>query len=392
MIYTLIFLYLLIGSFYFDLFGQGRKSSNALSIKFIYFVLFLVAALRYRLAPDSVAYDYYVRVEVVEFYQLSLEYLFGQRFQPIWVLISALAKSLGGYLFLQAFISFLVLYTVFKFVKRYTAYTHFATLVFYIVFYHYFTMEILRESLAICLFLWAVMYSHKSHVVAFALIATCFFVHKFAVVSFPLYMIIYLRMNVKSVIAASGSLVLLMFVLKDPIQMIQYYYSAIMTVNFSNYEVLEGMSTAGYAYNLLKVIFPTIVVIYAIRRFNVMEGMKEEKQYFISFSIVFMALVLIRITSLPFIERFMNYMIMFVIVLSTETFVKFMRTQKLLIRGTLGMVYLFCLTVFSILPMLKSQGDAEVPVYVRYYPYSSYFTKETEPKREYLIRYEAKEL
>lgn len=391
MIYTLIFFYLLIFSIYFDLYFEQRQN-NDFSLRLIYFLLFLVAAFRYRLAPDSVFYEYYVRELVLDFSDLTLGYLAEQKFQPLWIFISSISKSLGSYLVLQVAVSYFVLMTIYKFIKRYTIYQHSATLVFYMVFYHYLAMEILRESIAIALFLWAVIYSRKNSALSLIFIFMAFLFHRFALILMPLFLIVHFRFSTRFVFFSSVIVVLLMSLLKAPLETIQLVISILIpTVSLSGYEVEKELSLFGYIYFVIKCVIPLLIVYYSARRLKVMANFPVEKQYFISFTLIFASLVVIRITSVPFIERIMNYVLLFVIVLSVEAIVTFLRYQQSYIRLLVGIATSFLVAAYSILPMLNVNPNTGMPSYIRYYPYFSYISMKVDPRREYLIRLEAKE-
>jgi len=391
MVYFLILLYLIGASIVFDLYSGGRKNS-ATSLRFIFFILIIVASFRYRLAPDSVYYEYYVDEVVLGISNLTFDYLFNQRVQALWVLASSISKSMGGYLLLQVAVSTFVLFTVYRFFKNFSKYTHTATLMFYIVFYHYFTMEILRESVAISLFVWAVILSKDKPKLSILSLVTSVLFHKFAVVVFPLYILVRYRFSTKYVFIYSAAVVLLFIALRSPLKTLQMIFVAYSpSLDLSFYEVEEGLSVFGYAYNITRAAIPLLAIVYSIRKVQVMQHAPQEKQYFISLSLVFVSLVIIRITSIPFIERIMNYVILFVIVLSAEALVYLLRAHLPRLKLLFGTVIYLLLTVYSVIPLIKVNQITEVPTYARYYPYYSYVSGRTDPQREYLIRVEAKE-
>ena len=100
MIYLLVFIYLFMCSLIFDI-NRVKFNSRRLFLFVGYVILIVMAGIRYRLAPDSVFYQYYFENFVPEFLDLSWNYFSISRYQPMWEIIQSIFKSIGGYVFFQ---------------------------------------------------------------------------------------------------------------------------------------------------------------------------------------------------------------------------------------------------------------------------------------------------
>ena len=153
MIYFLIFLYLLISAIWLE----GKKCTNALFVKYNYIVeclvLILLFGLRYRLGSDSIryenAYDHMPELRYIEFNLFVFV-----KYQPFWLFLNSLLKSLGcSFVVLQILQSIFVNGGVFYIIQKKCHYKYTAIVFYYLLYYQYFTTEILRESIAVVIFL-----------------------------------------------------------------------------------------------------------------------------------------------------------------------------------------------------------------------------------------------
>ena len=151
MIYLCVFLILLVPSIRYDLFS--KRGGEGLWYQICLWVLILLAAFRFRTGGDSITYqdlfaEYPKISELKRFDFLSAE------FNPMWYICNSVFKSLGNSFFLfQLVHAIFVNVVIFRFLYRYCNYFFIAVLVYYVGYYFYFNMEILREIICICLFL-----------------------------------------------------------------------------------------------------------------------------------------------------------------------------------------------------------------------------------------------
>lgn len=120
------------------------------------FVFIILVGLRYRVGGDSLAYiDTYE--ESLPFSVIFSKEIFHQFYQPLWYLIIAICRSIStDWLLFQLIHAVFVNTVVFWFVKKYASRPFLFLAFYFVMFYPYITMEILRESISICLFLLSV--------------------------------------------------------------------------------------------------------------------------------------------------------------------------------------------------------------------------------------------
>lgn len=154
--YLTIILFLVVGVVLFDIKKQTENKSFFLLVCFL--LLVTMSAIRYRVGGDSLSYeDYYDGMPNLNNYMDYLDYN-PFSYQPLWLLFVAFCKSISSEFYvLQIVHALLVNVSLFFFIKKHTAYI-FSTLLllFFSLMYFYYSFEILRESLAISVFLFNV--------------------------------------------------------------------------------------------------------------------------------------------------------------------------------------------------------------------------------------------
>lgn len=390
MVYLIPLVYLLFFSIKFDLNSKkiNLKTYN-LCLRLAYLFMIAIAAFRYRIAPDSVAYAFFFDTEIKNLGDITYKYLFESRLRPLWLLFCSASKSLGGYYTFQFLTSVLTLFTVYFFFRKFSKYAFTSSLIFYITFYHYFSMEILRESVAISLFLWAIIWNYKSPVLSWLLCILTFWIHQFAIVTLFFYSCIKLHIRYSLLIALSLFVFLLFLYLKEPLVTIQGIFNLIHRESFENYDIDRQMSISGYVYHHLKIIFPLIFIFYAKRK-QLFSSLATE-EIFVKMTIIYILFVAIRIHSVPFMERYQNYLIFFIMVTSASFIIVYLKKQQKLIRTLLFLLSITTLLFYSWAPLYEPHTVTNIPGYKRYYPYNSIFDQGIDSAREEQIRLEAKE-
>lgn len=151
MIYLLILIYSLTLSFVYD-FGNLRIGKK-MNLLIVFMVLVSLSGFRYRIGGDS-----YFYIKMYEYLptlpELSSIELGVSKLQPLWLLLNAISRTISPDFFVFQLLHALIVNSIiFYFFRKYTKYVFTAVLLYFIGFYGYFNFEILRESLAICVFL-----------------------------------------------------------------------------------------------------------------------------------------------------------------------------------------------------------------------------------------------
>ena len=108
--------------------------------------------------------------------------------------------------------------------------------------------------------------------------------------------------------------------------------------------------------------------------------------------IMYTCVNLIRVFSIPFIDRITNYFMPVIIGLSVCALLLFLKRQERVVYNIMFPILVIISVVFSWLPLTKVDPILNTPIYKRYYPYYSIFSEKTDEDREWMTYLEAKEL
>ena len=150
MVYVIVLFFIIICIIFYDL----RNLKNGWVCYYtLMFIFILVAGLRYRVGGDSLAYaDKFVYCPTL--IDLSINNMLEGIYEPAWYLLNSFAKTVcNDFVVFQIFHAIIINVSVFYIVKKYTQYKFSAILLYALFGYTDYNMEVLRESLALCVFL-----------------------------------------------------------------------------------------------------------------------------------------------------------------------------------------------------------------------------------------------
>lgn len=390
MLYFFILLYIILLIYFFDF--KEKKHYKLVHYYLLLIIFILISGLRYRMAPDSVTYMDNYNNMMSPLSELSFRSFTESRYQPLWILINSFCKSMGSYILLQIIAAMILNICVFHFFRKTSNKIFTCILFYYLVDYFYFNMEIVRESLAVGVFLLAMInYNENKIFRCFLLIFVAFLFHHFAAILFLVPFFLTNRISFKIKLFFLVLIIFILLSFESPLFLINSYLENFSSVDITLYDIVDfKMSIFGYIYMLLKII-PVLFVVLIYRKSQIPNTFFNKKHLFL-LSILYVFIITIRVTSIPFIERFSNYFIFFVILLLTgaiydliDRYIKFFFQFNLIL-----LVSILCL-YFQILPYLEINPIFGVPLYKRYYPYYSVLSQKTDPDRELMILMEAKE-
>lgn len=395
MIYFIAFAYLLFCVIAYDVCEKKQHLKSHYMVLYLLFTL--VAGLRWRLGVDTVNYMNYFNLDVLPLSELSWEYISESRYQPFWVLLNSICKSLGGFVFVQLFTSAFFHAAMFYFFyvcckKPFTALS-----IFYIYNYFYFSMEIMRESLAISCFLFGIINLNKDSLIKYYIWAFLAFMwHFFAVFLFvlpPFFSLFKKGISLNKFILSLIVLFILWINLKERIfelalnfvppnignKIIRYFHS-------DEYGTFSW-NVKGFVYNM----FPLFIVFFFafVRRRLENRNILKIEDWVWGGCILYSIFSLFCLDMKIFI-RFTNYFYLFFVVLlaSCLYIFRFERKSKI--------VFAICVMLCILFPRLYSlmgsdfSFDAQrLPVhpYAAYYPYTSIFDKKEPMERRILHSY-----
>ena len=391
MLYLVIAIYLASLATYYD-FGGRVATLRSVHRWLVLLVFVLLSGLRYRLAPDNVAYMSQFNTDVVPLGDLTFEHLADARYQPLWVLLNSFCKTLGSFTLLQIATALIFNGCVFHFFRKATTRFFTAVLLFYLTCFFYFNMEIVRESLAVGAFLVAICrYNDRKVGAFFAWLVVAVLFHKFAALLFitPLVLTRRVPTALKVLVAAIGGAWLASF--DSPLAYLESFGGLVASLNLSVYDVDKELSSTGLVYHCLR-IAPLIVALLWYRR-RPLKDLRMRKDVIFPMAWVFVFVVLVRISSVPFVDRVSNYFVMFALLCLVCALADIVERRPLhAFRIPLVAGATVASLAFYLLPLLQPDPKlGDIPTYRRYYPYYSILSMETDPDREYIIEIEAKE-
>ena len=133
-------------------------------------VLTLMAALRFRVGMDSIAYESLYQ-SLPSLGSLSLSDFAASRFEPGWLLLCALLRSTSPeFLLLQLVHAVFVNWAVCRFIRRSSSHPFIALSLYFLILFIPLSTEILRQSVAIAIFLTAWPLLRDRHFTAFSIL------------------------------------------------------------------------------------------------------------------------------------------------------------------------------------------------------------------------------
>lgn len=390
MTYTIALLYLA----YISVFGPDVKKNPVkynVNLVLVFLLMALIAGLRYRMAPDTVWYMTWFENEVEPLGSAGFDDVFHGRYEPLWNLLAILSKSVGGYFLFQIVVSTILSWAVVEFFKKSTKMV-FLGVAFYIAScYVYFSMEILRESLAISMFLMSVVYlsREKYFKMAFAMLCAIGF-HKFAVFGIFLLLVSSRKIAFRVKFFAAAALAVFLVIVGDPITYVEPLVASVSSADLSFYRLDVKLTLAGYAYNILRFL-PVLYILYVFRKSEI-PNLLLSRRILYSGCLVYALLIVIRITVTPYVDRIANYFVFFPLVLFACTVPTYIG-HLLGVKRASGLTpfVLLVVVLFNTLPLLSPNAQNDIPTYKRYFPYYTFLTGTTDPDREEISRLEAKE-
>ena len=147
-VYLIPLLASVFGVYKFDI---NKKRGGQILYYFLFIYLVLLIGLRFEVGGDTLVYmeDYKWRPDLAEW-----EFSWTDYYEPLYTLLCALAKSIGSdFVYFQLLHSLIFNTCLFYFISKNTEYKFSALFLCFIYYYLYFSTEILRESLAIFVFI-----------------------------------------------------------------------------------------------------------------------------------------------------------------------------------------------------------------------------------------------
>lgn len=382
MIYLIIVFFLLLFVIQYDV--NNYRVSNTLVI-FWWLIFVLLAGLRYRVGGDTISYMiYYEKIPVLK--DLEFSKIMSDEYQPLWTILCSLCKTINkDFTFFQIVHAVITNTIIFYFIRKNSNY-FFTGILFYFMFYYlYFNTEILREALAVCVFLLSLKYFlSKRWLRYYILCFVAFMFHITAIVLFflPLFNILWTN---RSYFIFFSILLILFILFKNIISdLIKYIPHEAIKLKASSLMGASGatINLNGIIYTLVVYIIIPLILIFISEQFV---GYKYNLRPFL---IAYVTISLVSIFLSP-VYRFLNYItpvyFLFLANMLHELF-RYSRIRRF--RYTIVLVVFMLPLSVHLLTIGKNTSD-KVPgtrFYSRYNPYYTVLNKKIDKKREQLVQ------
>lgn len=378
MIYILIFLFLLLSSLIFDFRKVKIKDDGFYNLWLLILILF--SGLRWKVGGDTINYHYGFErtppLEGLAKYVTRSSYTW----EPFFTLSLSIIKTFTKEFWVFQLIHAIFINTViFRFIKKNCEYKYFALLLYFFVYFVYFNMEILRESIAVAFFLIMYPLLEKKNFKKYYLlniIAILFHYSSIILLIFPLLQKI--KLNSKSVVLLISIVSILSVIFLFVPEAIQaFMFTDALSEKFTVYSGISANINGIILNALLFIIFP----IYIIKL-----NKKNEEQKFenLMFAYFLFATIFVLISGFG---RFINYFGIFMIVYFTNTLSNLHKIYRLnllkfgFVAISLSVIFYYKATYYLISYDHLMKGTHK---YNMYYPYYSIFDPVEDVDREKL--------
>ncbi|MBE6292659.1 MAG: EpsG family protein [Bacteroidales bacterium] len=357
--------------------------------KWYYFnlvVLILLAGLRYRVGGDTLMYMS-VFEECPTLDELKYFDFDTAQYNPLWYIFNAVSKSIyDDFFFFQLIHACIVNPIFFSFFRKYCPNYYFSViLLYYVGYFCYFNMEVLRESLCICVLLLVTRFLlEKRWLPYYVMCVLALFMHYSALVMFlfPLLFVFFKRPSwVYQVILLVG-----IFVFTAVVNVPMLLLSALsvdeqLMVLAEKY--LDKERNLMGMLSLLLQYLPLLGMIFLRERYNIRQK--------IDFTPIVMGVVVIYAFSLNLtgLNRLVNYFIPFILIYTVNTI--YYVVSRVEVKFSLGYtalaasLSLLCFNYYYYYAKDVSDAYPNTRFYTIFYPYHSVFSPEQDEHRERFI-------
>lgn len=383
MIYLLVLILLLIPVIKYDWMAKTGGE------KFWYYsclvVLILLAGLRYRVGGDTLIYmsmfDEYPKLDELKYFDFA-----EAQYNPLWYILNAISRSIfDSFTFFQIIHAVFVNCVFFWFFRKYCPLYYFSViLLYYVGYYCYFNMEVLRESLCICILLLSIpFYLQKRWLLYFLMCIISLLLHYSAVVMFFLpFLQFFKKPSWKWQIAIFLGVLFFMKVVNLPVLLLEGLgFNEQLTFLFNTYLENER-NIMGIIAEVIKY---TPIFLFILFRERVGQTDKYDFTPLVMGVVVFYTLSM----SIGAFSRFINYFVPFIIVYAVNSIYKmFTLDFKKMHISCLIMLCGFMLFSVNLVAYYCSDHSETLPntrKYNIFYPYSSVLSPKLDERRERFI-------
>ncbi len=192
MIYLFVLLFFALNFLFSD---SHIKIRGVINLPLLLSLIFLIllAGFRFRVGFDTINYNRYFE-EMESLSTLNSNSFLTDRFQPLWILLVAICKSIYPSIYiLQLIISIFFNFSVFRVFSKFGLIGFFPIIIYFNTYYFFYNFEVMRESVAVSIFLFSFPYLVRRNwfqYIAFSFLAYLFHASAAVLLIIPLLSII----------------------------------------------------------------------------------------------------------------------------------------------------------------------------------------------------------
>ncbi|HWD87883.1 MAG TPA: EpsG family protein [Mucilaginibacter sp.] len=380
MIYLIILIIISAFAVRYDFSFDGKRHEN-FWYNFVLCVLLALAGLRYKVGGDTFAYMEYFK-EIPRIWEIKPGDIARAQFEPLWTILVSTSKSIvNDFVFFQIIHAAFINIVIFRFIKKNTPYRFTSVLIYYLFFYVDFNTEVMRESLAVCMFLLAYPHLKTKNWVKYYLFAMlAFLFHGSAIVLFLIPFLSNIKLKAVTAISLVGLFLIITFI-PDAIKTLIhiFIFDERISVRFTRYAGFSANDNGILAGIFLHILAPAFIFFFNKRLSN-------HKPLFRELYFTYWFLAAISVSFAGF-SRFLDYLLPFMAIYFANTLNEIYRNPVFALCKRMVVVFFMCA---AFLPKImyyfkdKSNIVRGTKRYSIYYPYYSVFNKQEDYKREEL--------
>lgn len=404
MIYLIILILLLFLSYRYDY--CRKEDGRTLWIIVVWVILILIAGLRYRIGTDSVRYEAYFSREYVPLYDLTLRDFQHTRYAPLYIILnSTLRMFTDDFTVFQFVHAIIVSSAIVLFFARNTQNVFFALMVFSFFLYFTFLTEVLRESLAVSVFLLAWPFFRENQWLRwYSMSVVAILFHTSAVIMLVLPVICIPGIRNALVFGKRTIIVFVIVCLfAVAIQIMFFKYIQLLAISENLSERAEVYSKSQYGKNSLNpmgmlgqsiryIAYPLIALYFMNKNRTINEAEADSSIFKIEALTLLSVFVCVFSMLIPIMSRFLNYFFPFAILILSDFAYSHIHLFSKEIRFKFIYWWIFFLPMFvmqfQIGYMSSANSGKTLKAYMPYYPYSSRIEMSRDADREKWFRYQ----
>lgn len=384
MIYLLVFILLLIPVVKYDWMAKTGGENVWYYLSLI--VLILFSGLRYRVGSDTLMYmsmfESCPTLDELKYFDFA-----EAKYNPLWYVLNAISRSIyDNFVVLQFIHSIFINTTFFWFFRKYSPKYYFtAILLYYVGYFCYFNMEIMRESLCISVLLLATPFLLKRNIIAYLLLCVCaLLIHYSAAIMllFPLLYLLFKKASWKRCVLLMLGVILLMQVVNLPMLLLSVFGLNEQLIDLLATYVEDERNIMGVISEFINCL-PILICIWLCEKNDFVE--KNDFTPIIMVTVAIYALAM----GIGIFSRFVNYSTPFIIIYIVNSVYKVfylkLKDFQISYLASFCILSIFCFNMLRFYTKDVSDVLPNTRAYVRYLPYYSLLNPKIDEARERFV-------